>query len=52
MDAIVVEGLEKTYGKETRALDGISFTVPEGEDCPGRGFASIELPGEPSAYSG
>ena len=31
MDAIVVEGLEKTYGKDTRALDGIRFSVPEGE---------------------
>ncbi len=31
MDAIVVDGLEKTYGKDTRALDGISFAVPEGE---------------------
>jgi ABC-2 type transport system ATP-binding protein len=31
MDAIVVEGLEKTYGKDVRALDGLSFTVPEGQ---------------------
>ena len=31
MDAIVVDGLEKTYGKSTRALDGIRFAVPEGE---------------------
>ncbi len=31
MDAIVVDGLEKTYGKDVRALDGIRFTVPEGE---------------------
>ena len=31
MDAIVVDGLEKTYGKETRALDGMTFSVPEGE---------------------
>ena len=31
MDAIVVDGLEKTYGKDTRALDGIRFSVPEGE---------------------
>ena len=31
MDAIVVDGLEKTYGKTVRALDGIRFTVPEGE---------------------
>ena len=31
MDAIVVDGLEKTYGKETRALDGITFSVPEGQ---------------------
>jgi ABC-type multidrug transport system ATPase subunit len=31
MDAIVVDGLEKTYGKDVRALDGIRFTVREGE---------------------
>ena len=31
MDAIVVEGLEKTYGKDIRALDGVSFRVREGE---------------------
>ena len=31
MDAIVVEGLGKTYGKDVRALDGIRFSVPEGE---------------------
>jgi ABC-2 type transport system ATP-binding protein len=31
MDAIVVDGLEKTYGKDVRALDGMSFAVPEGE---------------------
>ena len=31
MDAIVVDGLEKTYGKETRALDGMTFAVPEGQ---------------------
>lgn len=31
MDAIVVEGLEKTYPKGVRALDGVSFTVHEGE---------------------
>jgi ABC-2 type transport system ATP-binding protein len=31
VDAIVVAGLEKTYGKQTRALDGIEFTVREGE---------------------
>lgn len=31
MDAIVVDGLEKTYGKDTRALDGIRFSVSEGE---------------------
>ena len=31
MDAIVVEGLTKTYGSETRALDGIRFSVAEGE---------------------
>jgi ABC-2 type transport system ATP-binding protein len=31
MDAIVVDGLEKTYGKAVRALDGVRFSVPEGE---------------------
>ena len=31
MDAIVVDGLEKTYGRAVRALDGIRFSVPEGE---------------------
>jgi ABC-2 type transport system ATP-binding protein len=31
VDAIVVEGLEKTYGKRVRALDGVSFRVREGE---------------------
>ncbi len=31
MDAIVVDGLEKTYGKGVRALDGMTFAVPEGE---------------------
>ncbi len=31
MDAIVAEGLEKTYGKDVRALDGVSFAVREGE---------------------
>ena len=31
MDAIVVDGLEKTYGKRVRALDGVSFRVREGE---------------------
>jgi ABC-2 type transport system ATP-binding protein len=31
MDAIVVDGLEKTYGKDVRALDGMSFAVPEGQ---------------------
>ncbi len=31
MDAIVVDGLEKTYGRDVRALDGIRFSVPEGE---------------------
>ncbi len=30
MDAIVVDGLEKSY-KHVRALDGIRFAVPEGE---------------------
>ena len=34
MDAIVVKGLEKTYGrgkKKLKALDGLSVTVKEGE---------------------
>jgi ABC-2 type transport system ATP-binding protein len=31
VDAIVVDGLEKTYGKDVRALDGIRFAVGEGE---------------------
>jgi ABC-2 type transport system ATP-binding protein len=31
MDAIVVDGLVKTYGKDVRALDGIRFSVREGE---------------------
>jgi ABC-2 type transport system ATP-binding protein len=31
MDAIVVDGLEKTYGKATRALDGMTFSVPAGQ---------------------
>jgi ABC-2 type transport system ATP-binding protein len=31
MDAIVVDGLEKTYGKDVRALDGMRFSVPEGQ---------------------
>jgi ABC-2 type transport system ATP-binding protein len=31
VDAIVVDGLEKTYPKDVRALDGIRFTVREGE---------------------
>ena len=31
MDAIVVDGLEKTYGRDVRALDGIRSSVPEGE---------------------
>jgi ABC-2 type transport system ATP-binding protein len=31
VDAIVVEGLEKTYGKGVRALDGMSFSIPEGQ---------------------
>jgi len=31
MDAIVVDALEKTYGKYVRALDGMSFSVPEGQ---------------------
>jgi ABC-2 type transport system ATP-binding protein len=31
MDAIVVDGLEKTYGRGVKALDGIRFSVPEGD---------------------
>ncbi len=31
MDAIVVDGLEKTYGKDVRALDGMTFSVPAGQ---------------------
>ena len=31
VDAIVAEGLEKTYAKGVRALDGASFSVREGE---------------------
>ncbi|HZO49863.1 MAG TPA: ATP-binding cassette domain-containing protein [Gaiellaceae bacterium] len=31
MDAIVVDGLEKTYGRDVRALDGMTFAVPEGQ---------------------
>ena len=31
MDAIVVDGLVKTYPKDVRALDGIRFSVREGE---------------------
>jgi ABC-2 type transport system ATP-binding protein len=31
MAAIEVEGLEKTYAKDVRALDGLSFRVEEGE---------------------
>jgi ABC-2 type transport system ATP-binding protein len=31
VDAITVDGLEKTYGGEVRALDGIRFGVAEGE---------------------
>jgi ABC-2 type transport system ATP-binding protein len=31
VDAILVEGLAKTYGKDVHALDGMSFAVPEGE---------------------
>jgi ABC-2 type transport system ATP-binding protein len=31
VDAIVVAALQKTYGKSVRALDGITFSVPEGE---------------------
>ena len=31
MDAVVVTGLEKTYGKDVRALDGMTFSIPEGQ---------------------
>jgi ABC-2 type transport system ATP-binding protein len=31
MDAIVVDRLEKTYGKDVRALDGMTFSVPAGQ---------------------
>jgi len=31
MDAVVVEGLEKTYPKGVRALDGMTFAIPEGQ---------------------
>jgi len=31
MDAIVVNELEKTYGKDVRALDGMTFSVPSGQ---------------------
>jgi len=31
VDAIVVDGLEKTYAKGVRALDGVSFSVRKGE---------------------
>jgi ABC-2 type transport system ATP-binding protein len=31
MDAIAVDGLEKTYAKGVRALDELSFVVPEGQ---------------------
>jgi ABC-2 type transport system ATP-binding protein len=31
MDTIVVDGLEKTYPKDVKALDGVSFAVREGE---------------------
>jgi ABC-2 type transport system ATP-binding protein len=31
MDAVVVEGLEKTYGKDVRALDEMTFSIPEGQ---------------------
>ena len=31
MDAIVVDGLEKTLRKDVRALDGMSFSVPRGQ---------------------
>ena len=31
VDAIIVDALEKTYPKGVRALDGIHFSVREGE---------------------
>ena len=31
MDAVVVEGLEKTYPKGVLALDGMTFAIPEGQ---------------------
>ena len=31
MDAIVVDRLEKSYGKDVRALDGMTFSVPAGQ---------------------
>jgi len=31
MDAIAVAGLAKTYGKDVRALDDMTFVVPEGQ---------------------
>ncbi len=31
MDAIVVDDLEKTYGKDVRALAGMTFSVPAGQ---------------------
>jgi ABC-2 type transport system ATP-binding protein len=31
MDAVAVEGLEKTYPKGVRALDGMTFSIPEGQ---------------------
>jgi len=31
MDAVVVSGLEKTYGKDVRALDEMTFSIPEGQ---------------------
>ena len=31
MDAITVDGLQKRYGKDIQALDGMTFTVPEGQ---------------------
>ncbi|WP_145013708.1 ATP-binding cassette domain-containing protein [Mycobacterium marseillense] len=31
--AIEVEGLTKTFGRNTRALDGVSFSVPAGTVC-------------------
>jgi ABC-2 type transport system ATP-binding protein len=31
VDAVVVEGLEKTYPKGVRALDGMTFAIPEGQ---------------------